>query len=55
MMNNKILTPAEVMNLQNLVMDIFTVMEGDQDGQLVDLYEPTLVAAEILGVTIPGA
>ena len=53
-MNNKVLTPAEVMNLQNLVMELFTIMESDDDGLLVDLYEPALVAAEILGVEIPG-
>ncbi len=51
-LQNKVLTPAEVLNLQTLVMELFTVMESDQDGQLVDLYEPALVAAEILGMDV---
>jgi hypothetical protein len=44
------LSPAETENLRNLVRNVFTLMDSDEDGILLDLYDPAATAAEILGI-----
>ena len=44
------LSPAEYTRLRELVEIAQSLIEEDQEGILVDLYEPVEVAAEILGL-----
>jgi hypothetical protein len=44
------LTPAELRNLQELVMVAQSLIDEDQEGTMVDLYELVEVAAEILEI-----
>jgi hypothetical protein len=44
------LTPAELRNLQELVMVAQSLIYEDQEGVMVDLYELVEIAAEILEI-----
>ena len=46
----KTLTAPELHNLQELVRELFTLMDNDEEGVMVDVYDLALTAAEILGI-----
>lgn len=47
----KRLTPAELYDLREFVLDVINIINSDVEGVTLDLEEGAKVAAEILGIT----
>ncbi len=52
MANEKNLTPAEVLRLQDFVLDVLRIIDLDDTGVTDDLIESADVAAEILEIKV---
>lgn len=48
---DKYLTPAEVYDLREFVLDVLNIIKSDVEGVTLDLEEGAQTAAEILGIT----